>query len=205
MYRLSPSAVAASSLVAVALLGWPAIAPAQTCVAEEPALTNGTLSIGVAQGYGGVISAVVPLARCLNLIDTGRRNNPDRTGREIQVALRRGEEAPNPPGCFACNPGCKDVWNPTQGGNCAQQGTPVDVLTQSSSELYVETGYLKNFDTEDGDSRVRLRQTVEFVRSNVVRIKYVIINEEPTPFRRIQEFPVVFVKPNLLLDSTTFG
>lgn len=165
-------------------------ARAQGCVIEGPAITSDTLGVSINPNWGGAITNITPWSTCQNLVNNGI---PD-PGRSIQVAVRRQE---TDLGCWVCDAGCNNVWNPTQGGSpCNGHVSGYTNFDQAPGVMHTRS-QIYNFDDDDGRSNIFVDQWVLFARPNVLEIHYTVTNQEGFAFFDAQEFPVAYLNPSL--------
>ena len=157
---------------------------------------TGYLKIGVRREWGGTVIFFGQADGFMGMNGTNVIDAND-TGREVQVAFydpdRRMQNCAWNASCQSNASDCPESitylgWNPVQGGNRCNHGSGVDSVTNGGGVLEVETTPLfwnPNWDFQDCDSGgcddpsleyrvsdVTVRQTMRFVRTHVVEIRY---------------------------------
>jgi hypothetical protein len=155
-------------------------------------IDNGTLRVGVEPRCGGTIAEIVVAG--VNLV-----NNYDCTGRQVQVAVYDGNAR------YDDCAGCLGVWgwNPVQGGDVHDFGSPVLASAAGSGTIYTKTQPYEWFpdDKSGGPGRpvlsdVVIEQWISFVPSQplAVRVHSRITHlGVDTHGLALQEFPAVYV------------
>jgi hypothetical protein len=186
VYGIASSGVGADNLV---LSAAPATFLLQSSVVR---LDNGVLQLGVEPRCGGTIVELSLRGR--NLV-----NNADCTGRQVQAALYDGNAA------YDSCAGCQGVWgwDPVQGGDIHNFGSPVLARRVTADSVYIATRPNEWYPDDKGGgpgrpvpSDVLIEQTVSFVPNyrHAVRLHYRITHlHADTHASALQEFPAVYV------------
>jgi hypothetical protein len=155
-------------------------------------LDNGVLRVGIETRCGGTL--VELSMRGQNLV-----NNADCTGRQIQAALYDGNSTYD-----ACS-GCEGIWgwDPVQGGDIHNSGSPVLAQRVTADSIYIATRPNEWYPDNKGGgpgrpvaSDVVIEQTVSFVPNylHALRLHYRISHlGSDTHASAVQEFPAVWV------------
>lgn len=152
-------------------------------------IDNGVVKVGVRLDWGGAISEI--WYNGINLVDDHD------TGRLIQISLYDGDDYYNYSDCGDPNWG----WNPVQGGDKYNHGSPVIKYYNRGYEIYIKTRpYEWNPDNKGGGpdtpvySDIILEQWVRFgVADNVIKVKYRITSLSGEFHPCIgQEFPCIY-------------
>ncbi|MCB9619221.1 MAG: hypothetical protein H6721_04855 [Sandaracinus sp.] len=175
---------------------------------------TGAFKVGLRREWG---SSVVFFGESGDLPGMNLRNtiDADDTGREAQVALYDPDREVQ--GC-AWNASCARVdgcplqirylgWNPVQGGNRCNVGSPTDRITATYGSLVAQTVPLQwnpdwdarecSADSCGGDSArrsdVRLTQTLRFVAPRVASLRYTVENlVDVAHAATLQEMPTLY-------------
>jgi hypothetical protein len=154
-------------------------------------LTNGVVRVGLEPRCGGTLVE-------LSLQGRNPINNFDCTGRQIQAAIYDGNHAYD-----ACA-GCTNVWgwNPVQGGDRYNFGSPVQTVSTEGTSAYIATRpYEWHPDNKGGGpgrpvlSDVTVEQWASFVPGapHAIRLHYRVTHGgSDTHANAGQEFPAVF-------------
>lgn len=134
---------------------------------EQPAMrtiSSPELIVSANMHWGGIISSIIPVSLCENIVNNGHGTNPNGSkkpdpGRQVQVALRYNDNGqstarpdPSSPSGrdqkWVCDPGGPhQEWNPTQGGTpCPEPsgvGSPVVAGPTVHDENDIDTIYTK--------------------------------------------------------------
>jgi len=155
-------------------------------------LSNGVIQFGVEPRCGGTLVEVSIKGR--NFV-----NNSDCTGRQVQAALYDGNATYD--SCSGCNGTWG--WDPVQGGDMYNFGSPLIAKKVSETSVYVATRPNEWYPDNKGGgpgrpvpSDVVIEQTVSFVPKfpYAVRLHYRITHlNSDTHSTAIQEFPAVWV------------
>ena len=151
-------------------------------------IDNGTVRVGVRMDWGAAITEFG--YNTTNLI-----NNTD-TGRLMQVALRSGDDSYYPDDPMDDRNG----WNPNQGGDKYNTGSPVVDYSIGNGTIYTKTrSYEWNPDNKGGGdgspvlSDVYVEQWVSFETNLMVKVDYKVtyLGTVPRSLHN-QEFPCIF-------------
>ena len=154
-------------------------------------LDNGVIQFGVEPRCGGTLVEISMQGR--NFV-----NNSDCTGRQVQAALYDGNAA------YDSCAGCQGVWgwDPVQGGDIHNFGSPLLAKTVTSDSVYIATRPNEWYPDNKGGgpgqpvpSDVMIEQTASFVPgfSHAVRLHYKITHlGSDTHASTVQEFPAVY-------------
>jgi hypothetical protein len=155
-------------------------------------MDNGVIQFAVETRCGGTLVQFGLRGR--NVV-----NNGDCTGRQIQTALYDGNAA------YDSCAGCKGVWgwDPVQGGDVHNFGSPVLARRVTAESVYVATRPNEWYPDNKGGGRGRpvpsdvvIEQTVSFVPNYLygIRVHYRITHlGSDTHTAAVQEFPAVWV------------
>jgi hypothetical protein len=186
IYGIAASGVAADN---VPLRGSPQIFASNSSVIR---LDNGVISFGIEPRCGGTLVELTLRGR--NLL-----NNADCTGRQVQAALYDGNASYDD-----CS-GCKGTWgwDPVQGGDIHNFGSPVLEKSVTPNSIYIKTRPNEWYPDNKGGgpgrpvaSDVIIEQTISFVPgySHALRVQYRITHiGADTHATAVQEFPAVWV------------
>lgn len=185
-YGIDTSGIGAQNLV---ISGSPRSTTLQSSISY---LDNGVLKVGVEMGCGGVISV-------LKHNGTDLVNNFDCTGRQLQIAAYDGNATYD-----ACG-GCTGQWgwDPVQGGDRHNFGSPVLSKTVGTSTIYVKTQpyewYPEKFGGGPGSpvlSDLIIEEWISLLpdNKNAIKVHYkVTYTGSEIRANAIQEFPSVHV------------
>ena len=155
-------------------------------------LDNSVIRFGVEPRCGGTLVE-------MSLNGNNFINNFDCTGRQVQVALYDGNSTYD--SCGAC----QGVWgwDPVQGGDFHNFGSPLTAQTVTADLVYIATQPYEWFPDNKGGgpgrpvlSDVTIEQTASFVpgHPHAIRLHYRIHHfGQDTHAQAIQEFPAVYV------------
>ena len=155
-------------------------------------IDNGTVQVGVETKCGGTVAQIVIDGQ--NLV-----NNYDCTGRQVQAALYDGNAA------YDNCAGCSGVWgwDPVQGGDKYNAGSPVISKSSDAQSIYIKTRPLEWNPDDKGGARgrpvasdVSIEQWVSFVAGDphAIQLHYKITHlGSDTHANAFQEFPAVYV------------
>jgi len=151
-------------------------------------LDNGVIRFGLEPRCGGTLVELSVLGQ--NLV-----NNSDCTGRQVQAALYDGKAAYDSQEVWG--------WDPVQGGDIYNFGSPLLTMTTSQDSVYIATQPYEWYPDNKGGgpgrpvpSDVMIEQTASFVPGYpyAVRLHYRITHFGlDTHGYAVQEFPAVYV------------
>ena len=186
VYGIASSGVAADNMVLSSI--------PQTFVLASTVvrLDNGVIQFAVEPRCGGTLVEVSLRGR--NFV-----NNSDCTGRQVQASLYDGNASYD-----SCS-GCRGIWgwNPVQGGDIHNFGSPLISKTVTADSVSIVTRPNEWYPDNKGGgpgrpvpSDVLIEETASFVPgySHAVRLHYKITHlNSDTHASTVQEFPAVFV------------
>ena len=155
-------------------------------------LDNGVIQFAVEPRCGGTLVQ-------LSLYGRNVVNNGDCTGRQVQTALYDGNAS------YDSCAGCQGIWgwDPVQGGDIHNFGSPVLVQRVTADSVYIATRPNEWYPDNKGGgpgrpvpSDVIIEQTASFVPNSkyAVRLHYRITHfNSDTHASAVQEFPAVWV------------
>jgi hypothetical protein len=186
IYGIAASGVAADNVV---LAGSPQTFASQSSVVR---LDNGVIGFGVEPRCGGTLVELTLHGR--NLL-----NNADCTGRQVQAALYDGNATYDD--CSGCRGNWG--WDPVQGGDIHNFGSPVLEQSVTANSIYIKTRPNEWYPDNKGGgpgrpvpSDVIVEQTISFVPNyaHAVKVQYRITHiGSDTHATAVQEFPAVWV------------
>lgn len=193
------------------------------------------IKIGVRREWGGSV-VFFGLANGRPGVNASNAIDANDTGREVQVAIYDPERAmQNCAGTASCRTTPTTCpasitylgWNPVQGGNRCNRGSPLSSLSNAGGILSLATQPLHwnpNWDASDCDSSgcsnpalaarasdVLLTQRLRFVRQHVVELRYTVRNLAAIDhLATVQEMPTLYTSngdrgPNLRRLRTSDG